>query len=369
MKKLFGVAAAAVALCGMFMTGCASKKAASGEVGLAPSVPHPRTYILDLADSTAETTSKFAPNNGIFQNASHELVYTEYFKYDAPQAGDTIEVHYKGISDIDLNGLEFYFMDASATANYWLGLMQQDDVDNHPIALNVKAGEEFEGVISYVLEKNASKRPAFEVVMFYDNKYYKNAGLSKIGKAATIQWLKTDVNTTNTQDELIEVAGGAISTASGPRTFNIEIADVAKMFEMATNASDGVIWNYQYIFAIDGVIDGELPKAGDTVNIHWAGSSNADITAPVMMTLVENTQAVGWWKDLVSTTEDKFHVFVEGPITAGENFEGNASFVLTESCVEGISIQMFYDNYEGAQSTLWLFDRNYTGKTEAPLAK
>lgn len=371
MKKILGTVLSALALCAISLTGCASsQKAETAGPAMVSSVSHPRTYVLDLADSTGEKTTQFAANNGIYQSPSHSLVYTQYFKYDWPQAGDTIEVHYKGVSNIDLNGVEFYFMDASATANYWLGLMNQDDIDNRPIALNVKAGEEFEGTISYVLEKSPSKRPAIEVVMFYDNQYYKKAGLEKVGKAAKIEWLKTDVDTTNTEAELVmadtSVEGAVAIAPEGPKTFNIELADVAKMFELSTNASDGVIWNYQFITAIDGVIDGDLPQAGDTVNIHWKGTSNQDISTPVMMTLVENTQAVGWWKDLISSSEDKFHVFVEGPVTANETFEGNASFVLAESCVEGISIQMFYDNAEGAKSSMWIFARE---NKPDPLAK
>lgn len=356
MKKLLSLAATALVASALLIS-CASSGSGSSKKSDGPemvsSVAHPRTYILDLADSTESTKTTFNANNGIYQLPSHELVYTKYFKYDFPQAGDTIEVHYKGVSDIDLNGLEFYFMDASAAANYWLGLMDQNDIDNNPIALNVKAGEEFEGVISYTLKTNPSKRPALEVVMFYDNKYYKTAGLEKIGKAATIQWLKTDVNTTNTEDEL--VAAGEEVAPAGPKTMTIDLADASKMFKLEQTAENGQITGYQAIFDISNCFPGDLPMEGDEITVTFKGTSDIDVPTQVYASIVENTQAVGWWREIATATGNQ--LCVEN-IVAGEPFELKAVFNIEISSVEGASIQIYYKpTSEDVKSATWTFVR------------
>ncbi|MCR4733943.1 MAG: hypothetical protein K5829_02925 [Treponema sp.] len=350
MKKIMKFAAIFAAVIGL--VGCASTDAKKGEAQMVSSVSHPRTYILDLADSTESKTSTFFSNNGIRQSNSHELVYTEFFKYDVPKAGDTIEVHYKGVSNIDLDGVEIYLMDASAAANYWLGLMSQEDIDNRPIAINAKAGVEFEGVESYVLAKDATKRCAFEVVFFYDNVWYKKQGLSKIGKDAKIEWLKTDVNTTRTEDELIAV-GGAVAT--GPKEMTIDLADASKMWTMQQTADNGVVTGYQAIFDISACFPGDLPLAGDTITVKFKGTSDADVPTTVYASIVENTAAVGWWAELCTT--DNNQACVEN-IVANEPFELSATFHIETSAVEGTSIMLYYKpDSDAVKSSMWKFAR------------
>lgn len=352
MKKILSLLSMSLLL-GSFLVSCASTGAKkAGEPQMVSNATHPRTYILDIADSTEEKVTVFSANNGIRQSPSHSLVYTEYFKYDFPQAGDTIEVHYKGVSDIDLDGIEIYIMDASAAANYWLGLMDQADIDGRPIAINAKAGEVFEGVESYVLKKSPTKRAAIEIVFFYDNVWYKNQGLSKIGKDATITWEKTDVNTTNTIDDLV-ASGAELST--GPKTMTVDLADASKMFQMQQTANNGEITGYQAIFDISNCFPGDLPMAGDTITVKFKGTSDADVPTQVYASLVENTAAVNWWVELSPSTNNQ--LCIEN-IVANEPFELSATFNVEISAVEGTSIMLYYlPVVDGLKASLWKFVR------------
>ena len=351
MKKMLKLVAVLLSLSALFVSCASTEKAGKkGEAEMVSSVPHPRTYILDIADSTADKVTKFSANNGIRQSPSHSLVYTEFFKYDVPQAGDTIEVHYKGVSDIDLDGIEFYLMDASPAASYWKGLMAQEDIDGRPIAINAKAGVPFEGVESYVLKDSGTKRCAFEIVFFYDNIWYKNQGLSKIGKDATITWEKTDVNTTNTYDDLV-ASGAELST--GPKTMTIDLADASKLIEMQQTSDNGVITGFQSIFDISACFPGDLPMAGDTITVNFKGTSDKDIPTQIYASIVENTAAVGWWKEIAPATGNQL---CAENIIAGEPFDLSATFSIETSCVEGVSIQLYYKpTSEDVVPTMWKF--------------
>lgn len=316
---------------------------------------------VDLADNEGGKNIEIIFNQyGPNYQANPNLKYYSYVKADKPQAGDTVVINYKFKADKDLPVILLGLVDDSPKANYWTNLLDPSTV---VLAENIKAGEIYEGTIETVLATSAAG--AFSVYLQYDSDDSVKLGYEKLSDSSKLELIDVEgVDTTDAAAELAAAASAAgvevSAEPTGPRTFDVNITDVAKMFDLAVNASNGTIWNYQFICSITDLFDFDnLPKAGDTINISFKGSTDYTIEAPVYMTIVENTAAVGWWKDLVATDESKFHVFAEqGTIVAGEQFTAQASFTLSESATEGLSIQMYYDNYEGAKSSTWLFARD-----------
>lgn len=352
MKKLVKVAAMILSL-GSLLVSCASNSSAKKSEGTTPAVPHPRTYVVDLADSTegkkvALAFNQYGPN----YQSTPNLSFTSFIKADKPQAGDTVILNYKFTSDIDLPVILLGLVDGSAKANYWLNLL---DPSVFVLAEDVKAGQVIEGSKEVVLTK--SVLGDFQAYIQYDSSDSKDMGYPTVGTAANLTFEDVEgVDTTDVAKESPELLAAA---PTGPRTFDINLADAFKMIEISQNSSEGTIWNYQYIGSITDLFDYDhLPAAGDTIHLYFKGTSDYTIEKPVLMTIVENTAAVGWWKDLVGTDESKFQTFAEaGTIVAGEPFTGDATFVLSESATEGLSIQMYYDVYDGAKGCLWIYSK------------
>ena len=350
MKKLLNAAASAIVLCGALLTGCASSGGAKKTDSAAASV-HPREYHIDLADAedganVALVYNQYGPN----YQSTPNLQFGKFVKTDKPKAGDTVYIHYKFTCDTELPVLAIGLVDDSAAANYWRNLLDPSVVE---LAKDIVPGQVYEGTLEYVLSANVSSK--FGAYIQYDSADTIAWGYEAVNKAANLTFEKC----AETTDTSLEASSAAAAAPVGPQNYNINLADIAKMITIPVNASEGVIWNYQYIGSITDAFNIDyLPQAGDTITIYWTGTSDISIETPVMMTLVENTAAVGWWKDLVSTNNDeKFKVFAEG-IKAGEEFTGSATFTLSESCVEGISIQMFYEPYEGSTGSTWIYKRD-----------
>ncbi len=328
MKKIFAFSAAA-ALCGMILSGCASTGAASGNKGGAttPSVPHPRTYTLDLIDSGAKFS--FLPNQygekgrSDYQNNAD---FTSFIKADKPQAGDTIEVYYKATSDVDLDFVMCNLVDTSPAANYWTVLNADADKDQG-FGVDVKAGVPFEGHFTYVIDKPVKGKLTLQLAYGSQN-----------GKAANLTFERV-AETTDTSNEV---------APRGAKNFDIELQKAAALINLGPNLdNNGNIANYQAIIDLTSAFGNDLPKAGDTVTIKYKGTSDRDIPQ-IMFTLVENTAAVGWWRDLVSNDNaTKFKVLAEN-VKAGELIEASVEVPITVDAVEGTSIQIFYDVFDGA---------------------
>ena len=110
MKKLIS-ALALVSVLALAFTGCASK---SGKAD-APVSVHPRTYHIDLADG-AEGPVVDIVYNQYGPNYQGTREFGNWVKTDKPKAGDTVIVHYKGVSDIDLPVIALGLVDTSAAA-------------------------------------------------------------------------------------------------------------------------------------------------------------------------------------------------------------------------------------------------------------
>lgn len=354
MKKMVNFAVVALALCGILVSCASGGSSKSTSDKAAPASVHPRTYVVDLADAMDGNKVSIAFNQyGPNYQSTPNMNYTKFIKLDKPQAGDTVVLNWKFTADKDLPVLLLGLVDGSAQANYWTNLL---DPSVFVMAENVKAGEVVEGSKEVVLSKSVLGK--FEIYIQYDSDDSVKMGYEKCNDSSTLTFM--DVEGVDTTDVEKEDPSLTANLPTGPRTFDVNLADIAKMLTIPVNASDGQIWNFQYIGSITDAFNIDaLPAAGDTIHVYFKGKSDVTIETPVIMTIVENTAAVGWWKDLVATDDSKWQTFAEaGSIVAGEEFLGEATFVLSEGATEGLSIQMFYDVFDGATGATWLYSKN-----------
>ncbi len=350
MKKLLSFAAISIALGGLLVS-CASTGSAGAKTTFQSSVEHPRTYVVDMAEIAKDGASKFAQNGSLF--ACQTQPVTDFWKYDWPQVGDTIEIHYKGTVDIDCPGVELCISNHST----WNNLISQDQCD---LALidGLKAGETFEGVATYTIDGTAPKgKSTVYFDLYYDNCLVAKKGYAKTGKAITIQWIDTDAETTNTAND----AGTSVEIVKHPDgavNFDVNIADAMKMIQWSVGDADasGNVQNYKaFINVTDSpAFKDYLPKAGDTVTFHFKGTSDAAINAPIQVALVDQSEAAGWWLEVGA---DNWNCTWAESIPANEEFEITGSMTLGKSCIAGLTVFCIYNNTEGASGATWIYSR------------
>ena len=309
----------------------------------------PMTYVLDFADSTAGKKTTFENNNGIWQSTMKDSPnFSSFITGRLPKKGDTVELHFKGVSDIDLPGLMGVVMDDSAKANYWANVISQQDCDT-PIIGPIKAGEVFEGTYTFTFSANVKQNLRF--IIFYNHDGWKKAGGEKISKAPTIKWQKTDAVTTDTSD-MVEVKAPAT-----PVEITLNLADSAKLITMEAETENGKIKAYGAAISIIDLFDnsiGRLPIVGDKVTITFQGTSDRDIETPIRAALYESTPAVNWWAELASNNWIEWH---SDPIKAGEVFEGSCTFEVNKAAIDGVGVRIYYDAYDGAKSATFMYKK------------
>ncbi|MBR1638182.1 MAG: hypothetical protein IJ688_02220 [Treponema sp.] len=309
----------------------------------------PMTYVLDFADSNAGKKTTFEKNNDYYQSTKKDSPdFSGYIIGRLPKKGDTVELHFKGVSDIDLPGIMGCVMDDSPKANYWLNVISQKDCDT-PIYGPIKAGEVFEGTYTFTLTTNVRKNLRF--MMFYDHGGAKSAGWEKVGKAPTIKWQKTDAVTTDTSDMVEKKA------PSTPVEISLNLADSAKMIEMQAETENGKINAYGAAISIIDLFEnsiGRLPIVGDKVTITFEGTSNRDIETPIRAALYESTPAVNWWAELASNNWIEWH---SEPIKAGEVFKGSCTFEVNKAAIDGVGVRIYYDSYDGAGAATFIYKK------------
>lgn len=310
MKKLIS-AFALVSVLALAFTGCASKS----KEAAAPVSVHPRTYHIDLADA-AEGTSANIVYNQYGPNYQATLEFGAWVKTDKPKAGDTVIIHYKGVSDTDLPVLMLGLVDSSAAASYWTNLADFGGLSVTPLAENIKAGEAFEGQLEVVLTTDVKSK--FGVYLQYDSA--DTTAYPAVGKAAVIAFEKIG----ETTDTSLEVPD---TTPKGPQTFDIAIDKVAAFCEIGTNHPwiNGVqdmsqISNYETTVSIQTVLPEDYAlKAGDTLNITWEATPDRDIEK-IFIRPVDKSPEVGWWKELVNSPSDAEAWLLAENLKGGEKF-------------------------------------------------
>lgn len=315
------------------------KKGAKDTAGL----NHPYTYVIDLAEAEEGSTLKFYANEDYYKA---DRTFNKIMSGDMPQKGDTIEIHFKGVSDVDLPGLMFCLTDDSPAANYWTNLISQKECDR-PVFGEIKAGVPFEGTATYVFTTKVRKN--FKVFAFYDHGGAKSAGWAKVGKKATIKFEKTGVKTTDTSSM-------AKVVDKTPKELTLNLADSIKLIQMEARMENGKITSYGANINIPDLFDdiGRLPVVGDKITIYFEGTSDRDIDAPIIAGFYESTPAVNWWAELASNNWIVWH---EGGIKAGEVFKGSCTFEVTKAAKEGCGIQLFYEAYDGAKASSWIYKK------------
>ena len=140
-----------------------------------------KRYIIDLYDTTngKEVTIKKNPYGNNFQNANPPT-FTKYFAGNLPVPGDTIEVHFKFKSAVDIPALTMAVIDNSPLAKYWLAISNQ-----YESVLDIKAGIPFEGVLVYKV--NAKAISAITVQMMYNDEINNKITLLKSGARTSVK--------------------------------------------------------------------------------------------------------------------------------------------------------------------------------------
>jgi len=303
-----------------------------------------------MAEIAKDSTSKFTPNGSLYACQTQPI--TDFWKYDWPQVGDTVEIHYKGTVDIDCPGIELCISNHTT----WNNVISQDQCD---LALidGLKAGETFEGVINYTIDGTAPKGKATVYFdLYYDNCLVAKKDYPRTGKAITITWEDTDAETTNTMNDegnTVEI----VKHPDGPVTFDVNVADAMKLIQWEVGDSDGAnIKNYKaFINVTDAnAFKDYLPKAGDTVVWHFKGTSDVAINAPIQVALVDQSEAAGWWLEVGA---ENWNCQWAESIPASEEFEITGSMTLAKDCIAGLTVFALFDYTEGATGATWIYSR------------
>ena len=333
MKKLLGISTVLLAL-GVMLTGCASS-GAKGDA--APSIPHPRTYVVDPADSKTEVE---VPFNSYGPNYQQTIDMWSFLKKDKPQAGDTVQIRGRLTSDLDIPNIVVYLTDNSAAANYWTNLCD----DN--VLLDVKAGEPVD--INFDVVLHTSAKGALVVTFAYDGADHGQESVAKVGKPAHFTFEKV-ADTTDTAAE--------VPTAPHKSEVTVNLGKYAAFLEIATNhpwingAQDmSVISNYQATPEVTNAFGEDLPKAGDKITMTWKATADTNISK-VYARPIDNSAAANWWKELIDpiwgegddTAAMDEQMLIAENIVAGEAFEVSKTFTLSQDAVAQVAFCIWYD--------------------------
>lgn len=296
------------------------------------------TFVFDV---TASSQGKkiAVPYNSYGPNYQANANFTPLVKGKKPKKGDTVEIYAKGTSDIDLPYIRVDLVDTSAAANYWTVLTPDSQKEQLGVT-GIKAGTPFEIHMTYTLDKDV--KGAIEFIMAYDDGD-RAAEFGKVNKAATL-----------TFEQVVKSSDFSKVKTRKPKTIKVNVADAIKLIEMTPAMDNGQIVWYQAIFSITELFKDDLPIKGDKITLTYKGTT--DIAIPELkLTLVENTAAVGWWRDLVADDFDsKFYTWAKD-IEPGKVFNASVTIPINVSVEEGISIQMFYEPFEGSKGTFIKF--------------
>ncbi len=341
MKKISILAACAAVL---LMAGCTSTGAAKSAADSAALPEHPMTYVLDLADTGDVVTFVDNTQYGTKGESTRQAKpsWTQLVKVNKPQAGDTVIVKGKFVSDMDLDRVKIGPVDDSAAVNYWLNLYDPE-VDQYAIE-NIKAGEAVEFEFAWVLVASMVKEFKVELAYGEQNGAFANLAVERV--------CESDI-------------GMAVAPKAGPRTepkeFVVDISRALAFVEMKPeypweNGVQNTLadpQHYQATVDVTSVFGDDLPIAGDVLTFTWNTKPTIDIAA-LKIRFVENTASVpGWWKE-IDVTPGEGHIVHEG-LKAGEKAEIKASLEIGESPIEGISFCITYDLDAGVSGCTLMF--------------
>lgn len=326
MKKILCVATMLMTLA-LVLTGCAS---GGGKKDAGPVSVHPRSYTFDVIDGGSDTLNLVFNSYG--PNYQVTPFFTPLVKKDKPQAGDTVTFKMKAVSDVDLPLLLAY---PCSTSPSWTPLDDGNN-DTRVLAKDVKAGEEFECEITWVL--TAKMGADFALCMQYDNVDQE----VKTGGPCVLKLTRICESTDTTKE-----------VPAAPHNPNVTVAldKYAAFLEIATNhpwingAQDmSVISNYQATPEITPAFGDDLPLKGDTVTLTWTAVANADVDV-IYCRLVDCSAAANWWKELNTDFNENLETnyVIARDIKKDVPFHVELVLPVMEAPVAQVNLCMWYD--------------------------
>lgn len=134
-----------------------------------------KTYVIDLGDTTNGKVVSIGKNQygSNYQN-TNPPTFTKFFSGNMPTPGDTIEVHFKFVSNVDLPTLQMMIIDNSESAKWWTPISNENQAVE-----GIKANVPFEGVLTYKVA--AKPVSAVSVQLMYDDPIRSKITLQKAG--------------------------------------------------------------------------------------------------------------------------------------------------------------------------------------------
>ena len=90
---------------------------------------------------------------------------------------------------------------------------------------------------------------------------------------------------------------------------------------------------------------GNMPKPGDTIEVHFKFTSNKDLPA-LVMAVIDNSPAAKYWLQI----SDQYETV--NNIKAKEPFKGSLSFKVAAQPIKEITVQLMYDDAIDSKITL-----------------
>lgn len=88
------------------------------------------------------------------ENYQADISYMDLLE-EAPEAGDTLVITWRGVSDMDIAALKMMPVDHSASVGWWKVMINDESEENVVIARDIKAGEVFEVTKTFVIDTTA----------------------------------------------------------------------------------------------------------------------------------------------------------------------------------------------------------------------
>lgn len=329
MKKLLGTLLCASLL--LTVVGCSKKegtKKAAETTAETPKGPvHPMTYVLDLGDCGSlniKDNSEYGTAGESTRQGFGD--FSQAVKYNKPEVGDKIRITGKVTFPISIDVLKWGLVDDSADAGYWTALAGDPE-----FFTDVKAGTPIS--IDYTFDVTTNVVKNMKVYFAYGEQN---------GEPVTA-----------TAEAVAETYVGEIDPSLGPRTtpkvWDMDISKDAAFVEVKPEYPwvDGVQdttadpQHYQAVVHIGHLFGGELPIAGDTINLTWKFQANHDIEE-LWVRLVENTGAVNWWAEIDELAGQGYGTQIATDIKAGEPKVAKGTLKLGQDPVEGLSLCVVY---------------------------
>ena len=248
-------------------------------------------------------------------NYERNLDLTELWEEDFPAKGDTVNISWNSVSDVDIKNVYCRLVENTEAVNWWNELCDFNAERPEPfiIVKDVKAGVPFQADIS--LKLTEAPVTGMSICIWYD------VGDATPDGPANIKTVKT-----------------------------IDLDEYKPQIILETNHPwvDGnqdltVVSNYQQVIEITNFWKNSLPKKGDLAYITWSAVSYVDVDV-VYCRLIDNSSAANWWKELCEGDFNKPKDFILAKnIKKGVSFDGSLLLSFADEPIENVALCLWYD--------------------------